>query len=242
VFLNSQDDFINNYQGAIGMNKIWKSIIFTGLLLTGITTACSSMNTETPAPTASSTATSTPAATPTESAPTVSPTPEFAPFCEAGAASVLPSVQCQIPVVKESSTFCAEKDPYNLLIMNQGLTYEAITKGFRCSDAGIKDGMQMVTCTGRMATDFEINVCDPACVVPTVQAENTQCPQDYNYNNLQGCCTQEAQLVNQNCTAFKFKTTSCITNCGGLNKESKCNKHSYACVWNAADKVCEMRK
>ena len=231
------------------MNKIWKSIIFTGLLLTGITAACSSplvsatqINTETSVPTAGLTETATPAATLTESAPPASATPEFAPFCEADTASTLPAAQCQIPIAKESSTFCTDKNPYNLILIDTGLTYEVLTKGFRCSDAGKKGDKQMITCTGQMAASFEINVCNPSCVVPTVQADVVQCPQDYHYNNVQGCCTQELQQINQNCTVLKFQTTSCVVDCGVFTRKPRCIKNSYACEWNDAERVCQLRK
>ena len=231
------------------MNKIIKSITFTGLLLMGVTSACymtiSQVTPTSSAPTAKPTeaATSAPTATPTESVPTASATPEFAPFCQpADAASVSPSPQCQIPVAEESSTFCTKKDPYNLILIDQGMTYEVLTDGFRCTDAGTKDNKQMITCTGQMAADFAINVCDPACIVPTVEAAITGCPQGYNYNSRQGCCTQEIQQLNQNCMAFNFRTTSCVVRCFEFKKESKCKRNSWACVWNDKDKICELRK
>jgi hypothetical protein len=230
------------------MNKILKSIIFTGLLLTGVTAACnmpfisdSQAVAETPALTltVSPTETAAPVPTFTEFAPPASATPEFAPFCDANSAQ-LP--QCQLPVVEESSTFCTKKTPFTLIFMNMGMTYEVLTEGFRCSDAGLKDDKQMVTCTGRMASNFEINVCDPSCVVPTVQAVVTQCPQDYSYNNLQGCCSNEIQLLNRNCMVFKFKTTSCVVNCGEFTKKATCNKNSDACYWSEEDKGCVLRQ
>jgi hypothetical protein len=231
------------------MNKILKSIIFTGLLLGGITAACnlpfvsdSQTVAETPilTLTVSPAETVTPAPAFTESAPPASSaTPEFAPFCDVNSA---PLPQCQLPVVKESSTFCARKDPYTLILMNKGLTYEVLTEGFKCSDAGVKNDKQMVTCTGQMAASFEINVCDPACVVPTVQAVVTQCQQGYNYNNLQGCCTNEIQLLNRNCMVFNFKTTSCVVDCSQFTTKKTCEKNSFACVWSEEDKGCVLRQ
>jgi hypothetical protein len=232
------------------MNKMLRSITFTGLLLMGIASACymtiSQVTPTSSAPTAkpTETATSAPAATPTETAPAASATPEFAPFCQpADTASVSPaSQQCQVPFAEESSTFCTKKDPYNLILINKGMTYEVLTEGFRCSDAGEKDDKQMITCTGQMAADFAINVCDPACVAPTVQAAITECPQGYNYTGQKGCCTQEPIQLNPNCTAFDFRTTSCAVRCFEFKKEAKCKRNSWACVWNDKDKICELRK
>jgi hypothetical protein len=236
----------NVSEGDICMKKILRFILFTGLLLSILTAACNLAVAEpvtaTPALTASPTETATPAATATQSAPAVSPTPEFAPFCETGSASIAPPVQCQIPVAEESSAFCTDKKPYNLILINQGLTYEALTRGFRCSDAGTKGDKQMITCTGQMATSYEINVCDPACVVPNVQAAITQCPQDYNYNSVQGCCTREIQQLNQNCKVFKFTSSTCVANCSGIVRKSNCLKASSACQWNYEDNACEARK
>jgi len=226
------------------MNKILKSTIFTSLLLIGVTTACNlSVSQPEPTQTVNPTETAKPTATFTPAVPPASPTPEFAPFCEAGSASVLPPSQCQVPVAEESSIFCKDKNPYNLILLDRGLTYEVLTKGFRCTDAGIKNDKQMIACTGQiMASTYEINVCDPACVVPTVQAAVTKCPQDYHYNDVQGCCTQEIQQASQNCAVQKFRTTVCVMNCSGIIRKSNCLKNSSACVWNDEQKVCELRK
>jgi hypothetical protein len=231
------------------MNKIFKSIIFTGMLLIGITSSCnlplisdSQKDTETPTLTVSLTGTATPVTTPTVSGPPASATPEFAPFCKAGIVNVSPPAQCQVPIAEESSVFCVKKKPYNLIFINEGATYQVQTKDFWCSDAGMKEGRQMVTCTGPMATHFEVNVCDPACAVPTVQAQITQCPQGYNYNNLQGCCTQEFQQIYQNCVILKLKAASCVVDCGVNKNKSLCNENSTACVWNVVTRKCETRK
>jgi hypothetical protein len=229
------------------MKKIY-TLFFTGSLLMLSTASCNLIFSQTspltPAPAVELTETATvaPTATVTVSVPMASATPEFAPFCEAGAASVLPSVQCQALIAEESSTFCSEKDPYNLILFDENLTYEVLTQGFRCSDAGRKNDRQMIACTGQMASQFVVQVCDPACVVPTVQAKITQCPQGYNYDSHQGCCTQEIQLLNQNCRAFKFKTTTCVSNCAKIVKKSQCLKNSYACVWDEGEKACKMRE
>ncbi len=230
------------------MNKILKSVIFTGLFLAGFTAACnlssSQPPTATPVPTASvaPTAAPPPTATSTESAPVASPTSEFAPFCDSDSSTAVPLPQCNFPTAKESSTFCTSKNPYNLILVNAGMTYEVLTDGFRCTDAGTKEGQQMLTCTGAMASSFEINVCDPACVVPTVQAENTKCPQDYNYSSLQGCCTKEVQMLNRNCMVYQFKTTTCVVNCKVYTTQSSCNKNSNACLWDVKEAVCYARE
>lgn len=230
------------------MREFFKSITLAGLLLSMMTSSC---NLVALTPTAEVTASPVVTATPVEASPTststvVVPTafatPEFAPFCDAESASIQPMPQCQPPVAEESSTFCIKKDPYNLILIDQGMTYEVLTDGFKCTDGGIQDGKQLLTCTGQYAADFALNVCDPACAVPTVQAAVTTCPQGYNYNAFQGCCTQEIQQLTPNCQAYDFKTTSCIVRCFEFKKESKCKRNSWACVWNDKDKICELRR
>jgi hypothetical protein len=243
------DDFVNDYQGGVGMNKILMSIIFTGLLLIGITMACSlpsisasQKDTEMPTLTVSPTGTATPGIPPTESAPPASATPEFAPFCELGVASISPPAQCQIPIAEESSIFCMKKKPYNLILINEGASYQVLTRGVWCSDAGMKDDRQMVTCTGQMATDFEVSVCDPQCAIPTVQVEVTQCPQGYNYNDLQGCCMQGFHQIQQDCVTLKLRTKVCLVDCRVFHKKKTCDQNSNACLWNSETRKCEMRK
>jgi hypothetical protein len=230
------------------MRKILKPVVFIGLALTVFTAACNLVVLTPPAEaplatvSATQTETSLPTATLTESAPTASATPEFAPFCEAGAETSTTLSTCDFPAAEEISTYCSEKDPYNLILVEKGLTYEPLTEGIRCLDSGIKDGKQLVACTGPLATDFELSVCDPSCVIPTVQAAITSCPQDYNYNSQQGCCTNEIQTLDQNCQTFEFKTGTCVVRCFEFGRESKCKRNAWACEWNDKDKVCELRK
>jgi hypothetical protein len=229
------------------MKKILKLTIFTGLLVL-MTSACnlskSPPTVVPPSPPAIATQTPMPlpTATSTEIVIVASPTSEFAPFCQSDSSSASALPQCQFPTANESSTFCSKKNPYNLILINDGMTYEVLTENFRCSDSGKKDGQQLLTCTGPMASTFEINVCDPACVVPTVQAENTKCPQDYNYNSFQGCCTKEIQMLNRNCMVYEFKTTTCLVDCSAYTTEALCGKNSYACLWYVKDDFCYARQ
>jgi hypothetical protein len=231
------------------MNRNLYLIILIGLLLVGITAACAmpfiptpQPETETPAPPLSPTETATLTSTPTELVETATATPEFAPFCELGTASMPTPSECRIPIAEQSSIFCTRKVPYNLIFINEGATYEVLNEGFTCSDAGMKDGRQMVTCTGPMATAFRVKVCDLACAIPTVQAEITQCPQGYVYNNQQGCCSQELQAIDQNCELLTLKTKSCVVDCSLFTKKKNCEKNSYACEWNSANKTCQLRR
>jgi hypothetical protein len=231
------------------MSKAKATGILTGLLLMGMITACnlptarvSQPETETPIPTASPTDTATSVPTATEFVPPETATPEFVPFCEPGADdNPLPSA-CQLPIAEQSTVFCTNKVPYNLIFINAGSTYEALTEGFTCSDAGMKDDKQMITCTGPMAASFGLRVCDPACAIPATQVETTQCPQGYSYNAQQSCCSQGLQPLDQNCVVLKLETKSCVVDCSVYTKQSTCENHSNACRWDASNKTCQLRQ
>jgi hypothetical protein len=231
------------------MSKTMYARILTGWLLLSMVVACTPQltqapqsETETPILTARPTDTATPVPTVTEFVASLTPTPEFAPFCEPDVASNLPPSQCQVPIAEQSTVFCTNKIPYNLIFINEGSTYEVLSEGFNCSDAGMKDGKQMLTCTGPMASSFELRVCDPACAIPTIQTEITRCPQDYTYNNLLGCCTQEPQLADENCVLLELRTNVCVIDCGVYTKKSACEKNSFACQWDGDNNVCLLRR
>lgn len=223
--------------------------ILTGLLLVGVVMACNMLSTpvpvaetETPVPTSSPAETATLIPSPTEIIPSLTPTPEYAPLCEPGAASVPTPVGCQFPLAEQSSVFCTNKIPYNLILINEGATYEVLSLGFTCADAGMKDGKKIVTCTGLMSSAFELRVCDPACALPTVQAEITQCPQSYLYDSLRGCCTQEPPPADQSCMTLSLATRSCVVNCNEITKQAACERNSYACEWDDNNDVCQLRQ
>jgi hypothetical protein len=243
------------------MNKTLYPKILIGLLLIGALLACgipfaltpqpetetpvptlNPTNTEVSIPTSSSTETAAPA--PTEITPPVAGSPKFAPFCEPSSASVFTPTpfQCQIPVAKQSSVFCSSKVPYNLILVNIGSTYEISNEEVTCSDGGVKDGRQILTCTGPMASYFELRVCDPACAIPTFQAETTHCPQDYHFDEVLQCCAQRPQPVDQNCVVLKLQTKSCVVDCGAFTDETTCGENANACQWDSENKVCKRRK
>ena len=226
------------------MNKILKSITLTGIFLMLITPSCNMPTaappqlTETPATTALPTETATSVAMPTESA---SATPELAPLCEADA-SVSTPAQCQQITAEQTSVLCVNKRPFNIIFINKGSTYAALTKGFYCTDGGIKDEKQIITCTGIMASTYQVSVCDPTCVIPTVAAPTTHCPPDYQYDSLKGCCTQDFIQIQQNCRVFKFETSTCKVDCSVYIKKKNCNVNNIACLWIEDEKKCVERK
>ena len=259
--LRSKKRLSNDLQGVTSMCKTLYPRIFAGLLLIVISTACgipfpqsAQPETETPVPPPSPSETETvlPTTRPTEtivSVPTevILPdagTPKFAPFCEPSSANVFTPtpLQCQMPIAEQSSTFCSSKVPYNLILINAGSTYEISNEEITCSDAGMKGGKQILTCTGPMASYFELRVCDPACAIPTFQAETTHCPQDYQFDEFLQCCEQRPQPIDQNCVVLKLQTKSCVVDCSVYYDEATCGQNANACKWDTEKNVCQPRR
>ena len=233
--------------------------ILAGLLLIGISMACRLLSftpilqpeTETPISTASptETETATPTAISTETATlvpaateVVTATPKFAPFCQPSSASIATPIACQEPVAEQSSSFCSSKAPYNLILINEGSTYETLNEDIECSDAGMKDGKQMLTCTGPMVTPFELKVCDPSCAIQPFPAGTTECPQDLHYNELLGCCEREPIPIDGNCVTLKLQTKSCVIECGEFIDQTTCDKNAYACKWDGENNICQRKR
>jgi len=237
--------------------------MLTGLLLVGSLVACNLPSTQidqpetgtpSPAPTVGPTGTETPlpTAVPSNTAisasiqnvPVGTSTPKFAPFCQPSSANIFTPtpLQCQMPIAEQSSAFCSNKVPYNLILVNPGSTYESLNEDITCSEAGTKDGKQILTCTGPMGFPFDLRVCDPACAIPTFQAGTTHCPQDYNFNSLLGCCEQVPQPIDQNCVVLNLQVKRCATDCSAFTSRASCEENFYACKWDFERNVCQVRK
>jgi hypothetical protein len=249
------------------MKKSLYPILLISLVIVGMILACNLptvtvqwSETETPTPTLTATPTNTSTPVPTATStltpipPTKKPfstatgggtlmrataTPQIAPFCEDEA--VIQS-RCQYPIANQSSTFCIKKSPYNLIALNERATYQLLNDYVQCEEAGIVDGQRMITCTGPMAYYFELEVCDSFCSSLSIETGSTKCPLGYNYNNLQDCCTQETQEVNQGCTVLKLRTQSCTIDCNQFTSRSSCEDYGYACRWNDEDNECYLRR
>jgi len=227
------------------MKKTLYPIVLAGLALIVLTMACN-LPTTTSQP--ADTATLAPTIRPSETftpVPLITPataTPDYLPFCDPNAVSIPTPSLCRLPIAEEGDSFCSKKYPYNLIFFNKGATYEVLTANFECTDAGTKDDRQMITCTGLMASNYEVRICDPACVIPTLPADNSQCPQGYGLNAAQGCCMPGAELTQQNCVTLKLRTRSCVVDCSKFTKKSTCNQNSYACIWDSKNEVCLLRQ
>jgi hypothetical protein len=47
--------------------------------------------------------------------------------------------------------------------MPPGSTFQPAEAGLTCTDEKIRNGMQMVSCTGERLTSYNLKVCNPAC-------------------------------------------------------------------------------
>ena len=243
------------------MSKTLYPRVLAGMLLISSLVACGiplaqtpQPETETPIPTVSPTEikTATPTTGPSETITPVSSatvhvapvtsTPKFAPFCEPSSASVATPIVCQVPIAEQSSSFCSRKTPYNLILINEGSTYETLSEDVTCSDAGMKNGKQMLTCTGPMVTPFELKVCDPSCSLPKFQTGITHCPQNYTYNDFFGCCEQKPHPADANCVVLNLQTRSCVIECNEFINQKTCDQNAYACVWDRENNVCLLKK
>jgi len=257
----------NNDRGSDSMKKTLYPTALISMFLVGMIVACNfptppvkQSKAVVPTPTESPTETSTPVPTATDTATSVPPTatetfvptatsistrilatatPQFAPFCESDAAR---QSQCQYPIAVQSSAFCEDKSPYNLIALNDRATYQLLHEHIQCSEAGVINGQRMIICTGPMAYYFELRVCDSACSSLSIETGSLRCPLGYNYNNLQGCCTKETQEVNGGCVVLKLRTKSCSIDCGQFTSSTTCTNYGYACRWNYENNTCQLRK
>ena len=223
------------------MKKLRVSALSAYLMFALFAASCTPAATPTVAPTLAATSTPIPTETatlvpvPTSTEAPATATAAFAPYCQANAPT--PAASCQLPIAEQSATYCTKKVPYNLITMNIGATYQVITTRVTCTDAGTLNGKQLVACTGPMAFNFKLQVCDPSCAAPTVQAGVTTCPQGTTYNDFQGCCSQETSVA-PNCTVLSLDTTTCAMQCSSITSRTECNANINLCYWNRKQKAC----
>ncbi len=187
---------------------------------------------------ATSTSTSIPASdTPTlVPVPTDTTTPTIvaqAPFCVWDATPTPGSSQCTLPSGTQRDQFCVSKVPYTLIAIPAGDTYQVLTPGITCSDAGIKNNFQLLTCTGLASYTFAVKVCNADCALlpVTATAQPTgACPNGYDYLSDQQCC-QAAQNDQNGCLTLKFDTGVCgQLDCSQYANMSSCTSHK-TCKW-----------
>jgi serine/threonine protein kinase len=133
----------------------------------------------------------------------VAPTePQFAPVCQDAPAS------CDAPSADVRDKFCVNKIPYTLLALPEGSTFEVVTSGFKCSDEGVRDNSQMVSCTGQELVSFDLKVCNSACNATDTVSAGGQCPDGYGYDSAGQCCAA-VLAPDSGCTVIKVDLRDC---------------------------------
>ncbi len=186
-------------------------------------------STSTPLPPPTETATST--LIPTETATATAVTQAF--FCVYSSTPTPQTPLCNLPSGQERDEFCAYQAPYTLIAIPTEDSYQVLTSGITCSDAGQKNNYQLLTCTGPQGYSFAFQICNSACIVPTATtapAPPGLCPAGFNYAAQNNCC--EAVPSNQNgCTTAKFNLRVCgPANCYKIKNAGTCNS-TYGCKW-----------
>lgn len=140
--------------------------------------------------------------------------------------------QCTLPTGEARSQFCSRKVPYTLVALPAENTYQLLSPGIVCTDAGVKNGSQLLTCTGPQST-FAMRVCNPACALDLSTATPAAaglCPAGFNYLADRNCC-QAASVDQAGCITLKFD----IGTCGGVAcpkiKGSAACGAAPGCIW-----------
>jgi len=96
---------------------------------------------------------------------------------------------CTPPLVEERDKFCVKKVPYVLMALPVGTTFQPAESGLNCTDESVRDGKQMVSCTGARLNSYDLKVCNSTCSAAAPLATGTgQCPDGYGYNAAAACC------------------------------------------------------
>ena len=194
------------------MKKIRFLFIFVAVA-TNLLTACGGPAVE-PAPvvaepSAVEPTNASPAAVPVESvAPAESAQPQYAPFCEAAAAT-----GCEAPAVKMlDNQYCIERVPYAIMSAPAGTTYESQDLDMECVDQMHNDGNLRITChsiSGKDLWSYDLKVCNSSCSATSLEMGTGQCPEGYGYNVANECCSAPAPSGSDGCTIYRVDLGVC---------------------------------
>ncbi len=147
----------------------------------------------TSSPTQQSTATVIPA---TESIPSPSAIP-FAPNCSS--VTIIPT-----PAIRELDKTCVEKNPYTLLSIPEGTTFQSLDPDFFCKIENTRNGKSALSCTGKPAFSFDLKICTPS----NFSTDIIKCPQASVFDSVNQCCTA-APPQDAGCTIIELDIRSC---------------------------------
>ena len=128
--------------------------------------------------------------------------PQFTPVCQDAPAT------CSIPIADVLDKFCVNKVPYTLLAFPEGTTFEVVTPGFTCNDEGLRDGNQVVSCSGQELVSFDLKVCNSTCDSTGIASTQGKCPDGYGYDSAQQCCAA-VPTPDSGCTMIQVDLRDC---------------------------------
>jgi hypothetical protein len=148
-----------------------------------------------------------PTATPTLEVATITSLPAteavasdipFAPACTA--AQIIP-----VPKVEETNKVCVTKIPYTALRIPEGSTFTPLDPDLKCIEEATKDGVTVISCTGKQLFSYDLKVCTPS------EPSNTdlaQCSADSTFNTADQCCAA-VPPEEAGCTTVKIDIRAC---------------------------------
>lgn len=150
-----------------------------------------------------------PTALPAEPASAAEPAqPQYAPFCEAAAAS-----GCEAPTVTMlDNKYCIERVPYAIMAAPAGTTYESQDPDMECVDQMHNDGTLRITChsiSGKDLWSYDLKVCNSACSATSLEMGTDQCPEGYGYDAANQCCSAPVPSSSDGCTIYRVDLGVC---------------------------------
>lgn len=134
--------------------------------------------------------------------------PQYAPFCEAAAAT-----GCEAPTITLiDNKYCIEKVPYAIMSVPAGTTYESLDPDMVCVDQLHSDGNLRVTChsvTSKQLISYDLKVCNGACSAPALEMGTGQCPEGYGYDPANMCCSAPSPSSGDGCTTYTVDLGGC---------------------------------
>jgi serine/threonine protein kinase len=121
----------------------------------------------------------------------------FAPSCSS-------TMTILTPAIKELDKTCVEKNPYTLLSISEGATFQSLNPAFSCKIENTHNGKSAMSCTGTPAFSFDLKICTP----PTFSVDLNKCAQDSVFDSVNQCC-MAAPTEGAGCTIFKVDIRSC---------------------------------
>jgi len=106
------------------------------------------------------------------------PSSAFAAACSAGV--VIPT-----PDAQEIGNVCVKKAPYSTLNVPENATFDVLNPDANCKVTGVKNGNQVVTCSGPAFAEVDVKVCNAS---PVSQSDLNKCSPDSTFDSANQCC------------------------------------------------------